>query len=81
VSVAGSGEVGCTDFLGSERHGCAEVGAHGALAVGRDEGEAAGVGERGVVFEAGGICAVFAEVGEVVGGGRVGANFAEEGGA
>gem|GEM_PF-6144863 len=80
VGVAHSGEVAWADFLGGERHGGAEVGAHGALAVGGDEREAAGVGERGVLLKAGGVGAVFAEVGEVLGGGVVGADFAKEGG-
>ena len=46
VGVAAPGEVGGGDLLRRERQGGTQARAHGALRVGRDEGEAPGVGMR-----------------------------------
>ena len=80
VGVAAIGEIGGADFFGREGHRGAEAGAHGALAVGGDEGEAAGVGERGA-FETGAFDAVVEHVLVVGVGGFVGADLAEVTGA
>ncbi len=81
VGVAHAGEIGGGDLGGREGEGGAEVGAHGARGVGRDEGEAAGVGQAGAGFEAGEIEAEGGGVVAVGARGGVGAEFAEERGA
>lgn len=78
VGVANAGKIGGRDFRGIERDGGAEIGAHGALGVGRDEREAAGVGLRPdfepAAVNAGGFEGLPIAAGEVVV-----AQFAEEG--
>lgn len=76
VGVAAVGKVGGADLVGREGHRGSEAGAHGALTVGRDQGEAAGVGE-GRAFEAGAVDAMVEEVLVVGIGGFVGADFAQ----
>ena len=44
MCVVATSKVSCGYFFGCERHGGAEVGAHGAFAVGGDEGDALTVG-------------------------------------
>ena len=78
VCVAAAAEVAGADFGGTEGHGGGEAGAHGALAVGCDEGDAAGVGQVRV-FEAGAVRTGFGEMPAIGGGRRVVAQFAEKG--
>ncbi len=51
VGVVEFGKVGGFDFAGGHVDGGTEVGAHGALGIGRDEAEAAGGGDFGGVAE------------------------------
>jgi hypothetical protein len=80
VRVAAAGEIRRRDFRGGEGHRGAKAGAQGALGVGGDEGEAAGVGLV-AALEAAGVDAGGGKGGAVGGGEVVGPEFAKEGGA
>lgn len=80
VRVAEAGEIVGRDFVGRKRHRGAEARAHGALSVGRDKDERAGVGEIGA-FEARRVDAGGGE-GTAIGVSEgIVAQFAEKGGA
>jgi len=80
VGMPRAGEIGRRDLVGVQGHGGAEVRAQRALAVGRDEREAAAVGQRGAL-EARAVAAGGGEVAEVGVGRGVAADLAEIGGA
>ena len=78
VGVAHTAKISQRNLIRTQRHGGTEVGAHGALSIRSDKGEAASVGESGA-FETRTIASHGGEIGVIALSSLVGADFAEKG--